>query len=145
MPEEKNLFEIGNEILAGQAEILAGQSEILNEITGLKDHDAKRDEQIALMEEKLNKLEANQTNQPKINSSVHQKNNQEIIQTFLKQSKKSWMWVGNNADFRKHKAVAIVSLLISLLSSNNVPSKSTAISLYIFHLLFNISNYKIKL
>ena len=42
-------------------------------------------------------------------------NNQEILQQFLKQSKKSWRWFGTRAEFGKWKTLAIISLLILLI------------------------------
>ena len=40
--------------------------------------------------------------------------NQEILQQFLKQSRKSWRWFGTKAEFTKWKTLAIVSLAILL-------------------------------
>ena len=43
-----------------------------------------------------------------------QPSNQDILQTFLKQSKKSWRWFGNKAEFEKRKRLAVVSLIVLL-------------------------------
>ena len=107
MAEEKNLFGM-------LGEISANQTEILNEITGVKEQVSDTDSKIAALEQEISKLK----NQPKAQSKpvnpVPQKSNQEILQTFLKQSKKSWRWFGTKGEFTKWKTLAIISLLVIL-------------------------------
>ena len=48
-------------------------------------------------------------------ANVRKPSTQEIMQKFLKQAKKSWMWFGNNAEFKKNKALSIMSFVILLI------------------------------
>ena len=53
--------------------------------------------------------------QPVQQTVVNQPSDQEILQQFLRQSKKSWMWLGKSAEFKKQKNLSIISLLILLI------------------------------
>lgn len=108
MAEEKSLFERLDDISAGQ-------SVILSEITGVKTQVSDNDSKIAELEQEIQKLKSRPvTSQIKSSVSAQPKNDTEILQTFLKQSKKSWRWFGSKAEFNKWKALAIVSLIILL-------------------------------
>ena len=108
MAEDRNLFGMLDDISAGQAEIL-------NEITGVKTHVSDTDSRIAELEQEIQKLKDKPVVQPRPVVNAPQRSEKEILQTFLKQAKKSWMWFGNNAEFRKWKMLAIISLLILLI------------------------------
>ena len=105
MAGEKSLFERLDDISAGQ-------SAILNEITGVKTQVTDNDSKIAELEKEISQLKNKQV--PTQNTVVRQQSNQEIFQTFLKQSKKSWRWFGPRAEFNKWKTLSIVSLIILL-------------------------------
>ena len=66
-------------------------------------------------DEILRVLSASLKQQPVQQTAVRQQSDQEILQTFLKQSKKSWMWFGNKAEFKKWKTLSTISLLILLI------------------------------
>ena len=108
MAEERNLFGMIDKISANQAEIL-------DEITGVRTRVSDADIKIAALEQEISKLK----NQPAVQSrSVNitpQKSDQEVLQTFLKQSKKSWRWFGTKGEFIKQKTLVIISLLILLI------------------------------
>ena len=53
--------------------------------------------------------------QPIQQTIVKQPSDRELVQQFLKDSKKSWMWFGTNTEFKKRKMIAIISLLILLI------------------------------
>lgn len=108
MAEERNLFGMIDEISANQAEILG-------EITGVKTHVSDTDVKIAALEQEISKLKNQPTVQPRPVNAVPQKSDQEILQTFLKQSKKSWRWFGTNAEFNKCRNLAIISSIILLI------------------------------
>ena len=108
MVDERNLFGMIDEISTNQAEILG-------EITGVKTHVSDTDVKIAALEQEISKLKNQPTVQPRPVDVVPQKSDQEILQTFLKQSKKSWRWFGTKGEFTKWKTLAIISLLILLI------------------------------
>jgi len=108
MADERNLFGMIDEISANQAEILG-------EITGVKTHASDTDVKIAALEQEISKLKNQPTTQPRPVNAIPQKSDQEILQTFLKQSKKSWRWFGTKGEFTKWKTLAIISLLILLI------------------------------
>ena len=108
MADERNLLGMIDEISANQAEILG-------EITGVKTHVSDTDVKIAALEQEISKLKNQPTVQPRPVNAVPQKSDQEILQTFLKQSKKSWRWFGTKGEFTKWKTLAIISLLILLI------------------------------
>lgn len=107
MPKERNLFGMLDEISAGQAEILG-------EITGVKTHVSDTDSRIAEIEKELQALKAKPVAQNTQVRTAPKMSDKEILQTFLKQAKKSLMWFGNNADFMRWKTLAIVSSLLLL-------------------------------
>lgn len=108
MAEEKNLFKRLDDITTGQ-------SVILNEITGVKTQVSDTDSKIAELEKEIQKLKSMPVIQPKPIVNTQPKSDNEILQIFLKQSKKSWRWCGTRAEFNKWKILAIVSLLTLLL------------------------------
>ena len=108
MADERNLLGMIDEISANQAEILG-------EITGVKTHVSDTDVKIAALEQEISKLKNQPTVQPRPVNAVPQKSDQEILQTFLKQSKKSWRWFGTKGEFNKWKTLAIISILILLI------------------------------
>lgn len=96
MSDERNLFGMLDEISANQAELL-------NEITGVK--------------KEIKGLKS-QTVQPKTaapNATQPKPTQNDIFQTFLRQSKKSWRWFGTRSEFSKCKTLAIISLLILII------------------------------
>lgn len=108
MAEEKSIFE-------RLEDISAGQSVILSEITGVKTQVFDTDSKIAELEQEIQKLKSRPiTSQIKSSVSAQPKSDTQILQTFLKQSKKSWRWFGTKADFNKWKVLAIVSLMALL-------------------------------
>ena len=107
MTEDRNLFGMLDDISAGQAEILS-------EITGVKTHVSDTDSKIAELEQEIQKLKNNPVAEPSPLLNAPQRSEKEILQMFLKQAKKSWMWFGNSAEFKKWKLLAIISLLILL-------------------------------
>ena len=110
MAENRNLFGMLDNISANQAEILS-------EITGVKSQVNDSDSRIAKLEKEIQNLK-NQSAQPKqvvVNKVQPQPSNQEILQQFLRQSKKSWRWFGTKGEFTKWKTLAIISLLILLI------------------------------
>ena len=108
MANERNLFGMIDEISANQAEILG-------EITGVKTHVSDTDVKIAALEQEISKLKNQPTTQPKPVNVAPKRSDQEILQTFIKQSKKSWRWFGTKDEFAKWKTFAIISLLILLI------------------------------
>lgn len=108
MADERNLFGMIDEISTNQAEILG-------EITGVKTHVSDTDVKIAALEQEISKLKKQPTVQLRTVKVVPQKSDQEILQTFLKQSKKSWRWFGTKDKFTKWKMLAIISLLMLLI------------------------------
>ena len=71
------------------------------------------------LDEKLNRILGileNKTTQPNnSNVTVQAKpSNQQVLETFLKQSKKSWRWFGTKAEFQKAKSLAIFALTLLL-------------------------------
>lgn len=108
MADERNLFGMIDEISANQAEILG-------EITGVKTHVSDTDVKIAALEQEISKLKNQPATQPRPLNASSQKSNHEILQTFLKQSKKSWRWFGTKGEFTKWKTLSIISLLILLI------------------------------
>lgn len=108
MAEEKSLFERLDDISAGQ-------SAILNEITGVKTQVSDTDTKITELEQEIQKLKSRPIIQPKSSTNTQPKNDKEILQTFLKQSKKSWRWFGTRTEFNKWKILAIISLVTLLL------------------------------
>ena len=108
MAEDRNLFGMLDDISAGQAEILS-------EITGVKTHVSDTDSKIAELEQEIQKLKSKPVAEPRPVVNAPQRSEKEILQTFLKQAKKSWMWFGNSAEFKKWKMLAIISLLILLI------------------------------
>lgn len=108
MADERNLFGMIDEISANQAEILG-------EITGVKTRVSDTDVKIAALEQEISKLKNQPTVQPRPVNVVPQKSDQEILQTFLKQSKKSWRWFGTKGEFIKWKTLAIISLITLLI------------------------------
>lgn len=108
MAEDRNLFGMLDDISAGQAKIL-------NEITGVKTHVSDTDSKIAELEQEIQRLKNKPVAQPRPVVNAPQKSEKEILQIFLKQAKKSWMWFGNSATFKKWKIFAIISLLILLI------------------------------
>ena len=108
MADERNLFGMIDEISANQAEILG-------EITGVKTHVSDTEVKIAALEQEISKLKNQPAVQPRPVNVIPQESDQEILQTFLKQSKKSWRWFGTKGEFTKWKTLAIISLLILLI------------------------------
>ncbi|MDD4154034.1 MAG: hypothetical protein PHT30_01310 [Bacilli bacterium] len=108
MVEEKSLFERLDDISAGQ-------SAILNEITGVKTQVSDTDSKITELEQEIQKLKSRPVIQPKPSTNTQPKSDKEILQVFLKQSKKSWRWFGTRAEFNKWKILAIISLVTLLL------------------------------
>lgn len=110
MSDERNLFGMLDDISANQAEIL-------NEITGVKTQVSDSDDRITELEKEIQNLKR-QSVQPKTvapNATQPKPTQNDILQTFLKQSKKSWRWFGNRSEFSKWKTLAIISLLILLI------------------------------
>lgn len=108
MAEDRNLFGMLEDISAGQAEILS-------EITGVKTHVSDTDSKIAELEQEILKLKSKPVAQPSPAVAAPQMSEKDILQTFLKRAKKSWMWFGNKAEFKRWKTLAIISLLILLI------------------------------
>lgn len=109
MAEEKSLFERLDDISAGQ-------SVILSEITGVKTQVFDTDSKIAELEQEIQKLKSKPVaSQIKPSANAQPKSDTEILQTFLKRSKKSWRWFGTRAEFNKWKTLAVVSLATLLL------------------------------
>lgn len=108
MGEEKNLFGMCEDITAGQAEILS-------EIIGVKAIVSDTDSKISKLEKEIQELKNRPTVQHRPVINAPQRSKKEILQMFLKQAKKSWMWFGNRAEFKKWKTLAIVSLIILLI------------------------------
>lgn len=110
MSDERNLFGMLDDISANQAELL-------NEITGVKTQVSDSDDRITELKKEIQNLKR-QSAQPKTvapNATQPKPTQNDILQTFLKQSKKSWRWFGTKSEFSKWKTLAIISLLISLI------------------------------
>lgn len=110
MSDERNLFGMLDDISANQAELL-------NEITGVKTQVSDSDDRITELEKEIQNLKR-QSAQPKTvapNATQPKPTQNDILQTFLKQSKKSWRWFGTRLEFSKWKTLAIISLLILLI------------------------------
>lgn len=110
MSDERNLFGMLDDISANQAELL-------NEITGVKTQVSDSDDRITELEKEIQNLKR-QSAQPKTvapNATQPKPTQNDILQTFLKQSKKSWRWFGTKSEFSKWKTLAIISLLILLI------------------------------
>ena len=116
MAEPKCLFERLDDISAQQ-------ESILNEVIGIKNKSSSDGARIAELEIELEKLRKENTaqqkqqvrQQPQTTTQVRQPSSTEILQQFIKQSKKSWRWFGNKADFNKWKTLSVVSLVLLLL------------------------------
>lgn len=107
MNEEKSLFGMLDDISTNQA----GFS---NEITVVKNKVDDSTSRINELEKELQDLKTQSSNNL-TKSKESDPNEKEVIRTFLKQSKKSWRWFGNNAEFNKHKKLAFISILIMLI------------------------------
>ncbi|MCI6215617.1 MAG: hypothetical protein MR467_06150 [Bacillales bacterium] len=107
MNEEKILFGMLDDISANQVVFL-------NEITGVKNQVDDSTSRINELEKELQDLKTQSSNNPAKSKEANLKEN-EIICTFLKQSKKSWRWFGNSSEFNKHKKLAFISMLIMLI------------------------------
>ena len=110
MSDERNLFGMLDDISANQAELL-------NEITGVKTQVSDSDDRITELEKEIQNLKR-QSAQPKTvvpNATQPKPTQNDILQTFLKQSKKSWRWFGTRLEFSKWKTLAIISLLMLLI------------------------------
>src|SRR5574344_382673 len=110
MSDERNLFGMLDDISANQAELL-------NEITGVKTQVSDSDDRMTELEKEIQNLKR-QSAQPKTvapNATQPKPTQNDILQTFLKQSKKSWRWFGTKSEFSKWKTLAIISLLILLI------------------------------
>lgn len=110
MSDERNLFGMLDDISANQAEFL-------NETTGVKTQVSDSDDRITELEKEIQNLKR-QSAQPKTvapNATQPKPTRNDILQTFLKQSKKSWRWFGTKSEFSKWKTLAIISLLILLI------------------------------
>lgn len=110
MSDERNLFGMLDDISANQAELL-------NEITGVKIQVSDSGDRITELEKEIQNLKR-QSVQPKTvapNTTQPKPTQNDILQTFLKQSKKSWRWLGTRSEFSKWKTLAIISLLILLI------------------------------
>lgn len=110
MSDDRNLFGMLDDISANQAELL-------NEITGVKNQVSDSDVRIAELEKEIQGLKR-QSVQPKTvapNTTQPKPTQNDILQTFLKRSKKSWRWFGTRLKFSKWKTLAIISLLILLI------------------------------
>lgn len=107
MNEEKSLFGMLDDISANQVVFL-------NEITGVKNQVDDSTSRINELEKELQDLKTQSSNNPAKSKEANLKEN-EIIRTFLKQSKKSWRWFGNSSEFNKHKKLAFISMLIMLI------------------------------
>lgn len=107
---EKSVFERLDDISAGQAAILS-------EITGVKTQMDDSDDRIATLEKEIQNLKRQnaQPNQVIIDDPKPEPSEQEILQQFLKQAKKSWRWFGPMKEFRKWKTLTILSLTILLM------------------------------
>ena len=110
MSDERNLFGMLDDISANQAELL-------NEITGVKTQVSDSDDRITELKKEIQNLKR-QSAQPKTvvpNATQPKPTQNDILQTFLKQSKKSWRWFGTKSEFSKWKTLAIISLLMLLI------------------------------
>ncbi len=107
MNEEKNLFGMLDDISTNQVGIL-------NEITGVKNQVDDSTSRINELEKEIQDLKSQSSNNLSKSKELNSKEN-EIIRTFMKQSKKSWRWFGNNSEFNKHKKLAFISILIMLI------------------------------
>lgn len=110
MLDERNLFGMLDDISANQAELL-------NEITGVKTQVSDSDDRITELEKEIQNLKR-QSAQPKTvapNATQPKPTQNDILQTFLKQSKKSWRWFETKSEFSKWKTLVIISLLILLI------------------------------
>ncbi|MDY4935890.1 MAG: hypothetical protein SO132_03880 [Candidatus Enteromonas sp.] len=107
MNEEKSLFGMLDDISANQVVFL-------NEITGVKNQVDDSTSRINELEKELQDLKTQSSNNL-AKSKEPDSNEKEVIRAFLKQSKKSWRWFGNNAEFNKHKKLAFISILIMLI------------------------------
>lgn len=107
MNEEKSLFGMLDDISANKVVFL-------KEITGVKNQVDDSTSRINELEKELQDLKTQSSNNPAKSKEANLKEN-EIIRTFLKQSKKSWRWFGNSSEFNKHKKLAFISMLIMLI------------------------------
>ena len=115
MSEKNSLFEKLDDISAGQSDILC-------EIIGVKEQVSATDSRIAELEQEIQKLKTTPVeSHSKIYDNTQPKKDNEILQTFLKQSKKSWRWFGSKSKFNKQKKLSIISfialLILGLISS----------------------------
>ena len=106
MSDERNLFGMLDDISANQAELL-------NEITGVKIQVSDSDDRITELEKEIQNLKR-QSAQPKPTQN-------DILQTFLKQSKKSWRWFGTRSVLRPSLANKIfyIFLIVRNCTSNS--------------------------
>ena len=77
-------------------------------------------ERLDSMEAQLNEilsLSSKNTNEPKQNATVNtnKPTEKQLLEKFLRQSKKSWMWFGTKIEFNKVKRMAIISSLVLLI------------------------------
>lgn len=115
MSEKNSLFEKLDDISAGQSDILC-------EIIGVKEQVSATDSRIAELEQEIQKLKTTPVeSHSKIYANTQPKKDNEILQIFLKQSKKSWRWFGSKSKFNKQKKLSIISfialLILGLISS----------------------------
>lgn len=105
MNEEKSLFGMLDDISTDQVGILDKITEVKNQV----------DDSTSRINELEKELQDLKTSNNSAKSKEANLKENEIIRTFLKQSKKSWRWFGNNFEFNKHKKLAFISMLIMLI------------------------------
>ena len=106
MAEERHVFGM-------LGEISDKQTEILNELIGVKQQANESDSRIEELEKEIKNIKA-QANRPFVQPK-QQPSQKEIFRYFLKQAKKSWRWFGSMSEFKRTKALAVISLLILLI------------------------------
>ena len=108
MSEEKSLFEKLDDVSAEQ-------SVILNEITGVKTQATNTDSRITELEKEVKILKTASVTQETRSSAITRKTSTVgTLQSFFKQSKKSWRWFGTKKEFNRWKILAIISLVVLL-------------------------------
>ena len=108
MAEDKNLFGMLNEISSKQ-------DEILKEIAGLKTSSFEIDSKSAELEQKNQRIDKKPVIQPAPVDNLSKKSNLDVLQAFLRQAKKSWMWGGNSSEFKRSKVFAVFADVILLI------------------------------
>ena len=114
MANEKNVFNQLDDLSAGQAEILS-------EVIGVRNKITSNESTINELKEKVARLEAQSR------PVAHKKSDKELLQDFLRSSKKSWRWFGSSRDFKKAKQ-RLYALLYSLLALGIISTIVSSIS-----------------